>query len=128
MNIKVSNLDRSTSEEELIRLFEEFGEVSDVTRGEFPDPGKDTFSAFVEMPYSSEAEEAIDELDGDRIDGRFIKVREATEAEFQSAQSDEDWEEDWEDESLDKPWQPIVRKRPPKEQIPMKKRSKRPKR
>ncbi len=134
MNINVSKLDRSTSVEELTGLFKEFGDVEEVVLGEAPDPGKDTFSAIVTMTYRSDAEEAIEQLDGERIDGRFISVRMATDKENQQSQQtledDEAWD-DWEETSNDAPWQPIIRKRPPKEggqSAPKGKRRRRPKR
>ena len=74
MKIRVSNIDRSTTAEELEQLFEEFGEVIDLDLHDEPDPGEETFSAWVEMVYQADAEEAIDELNGEWIDGRNIKV------------------------------------------------------
>mgnify|MGYP002281254114 CR=1 FL=1 len=110
-------------------LFKKFGEVE-----EAPDPGKDTFSAIVTMAYRSDAEEAIEQLNGERIDGRFISVRMATDEEMEQShqvvEDDETWD-DWEESSEDAPWQPIVRKRPPKEggqSAPKGRRRRRPKR
>ena len=75
MLIHVSNLDRSTSVDELWDLFAEFGDVEEVQINDDPDPDKDTFSGWVKMPYDSEAEEAIAELHGEYVDGRDILVK-----------------------------------------------------
>ncbi len=74
MKIRVSNIDRSTTEDELFELFEEFGEVINVDLNEEPDSGLDTFTAWVEMAYVADAEEAIAELDGEWVDGRNLVV------------------------------------------------------
>lgn len=80
MKIRVSNIDRSTMEEELLGLFEEFGEVSSLSINEEPDPGLETFTAWVEMPFEVDAEEAIEELNGERVDGRLLLVVSEAEA------------------------------------------------
>ena len=74
MIVQVSNIDRTTDEDDLWKLFEEFGELVSVELNEDPDPGEDTFTAYVEMESDEEAEAAIDELDGEQIDGRLLKV------------------------------------------------------
>jgi RNA recognition motif-containing protein len=74
MKIRVSNIDRSTNEDELYDLFEEFGEVVNVDLNEEPDSGLDTFTAWVEMKYVADAEEAMAELDGEWVDGRNLVV------------------------------------------------------
>ncbi|RMG19928.1 MAG: RNA-binding protein [Bacteroidetes bacterium] len=126
MKIKVSNIDRSTTAEELKHLFEEFGDVVGIQIGEMPDPGKETFSAILEMAYAFEAEEAIAELNGERIDGRILRVKEASQADIDENQANQpNWEEV--EELLDVPdqkWEPIVRKRPPREGPPQKKKFK----
>lgn len=110
--LRVSNLDRLTSEEDLFQLFEEFGEVLDVTLNEYPDKGKDTFSAWVEMEFESEAEEARKELSGERIDGNFIKVQ-ITEPSLSSDSEDDDLEDDEIDANDDVAGEErITRKRP----------------
>lgn len=74
MKIRVSNIDRSTTEDELFELFEEFGEVVNVELNEEPDSGLDTFTAWVEMKFVADAEEAIAELNGEWVDGRDLVV------------------------------------------------------
>ena len=77
MNIYVGNMSLSISEDSLKALFAEFGEV------ESAKVVKDRFTArskgygFIEMPINSEADQAIKALNGNRIDGRHIKVKPA---------------------------------------------------
>ena len=100
MLIRVSNLDRSTSADELWDLFAEFGEVEEVEINEDPDPGKDTFTAWIGMPFDSEAEEAISELKGERVDGKALSVRASNLEERESSASEEavvEEESDWDD-------------------------------
>lgn len=93
MDIYIYNLDRTTDVDELRELFEEFGEVDTVRRNRTPDPGKDSFSAIVSMPYKSEAEEAIEELHGESIDGKDIRVLSMPDSAIEEARTDDDEEE-----------------------------------
>ncbi|MEM6801228.1 MAG: RNA-binding protein [Bacteroidota bacterium] len=90
MDIYIYNLDRSTDEDELRDLFEEFGEVESITKRTHPDPDRDTFSAIVSMPFKAEAEDAIRELHGESIDGRDIRVLNLPDAKIEEARSDDD--------------------------------------
>jgi len=93
MNIYIYNLDRSTEEEELRQLFEEFGEVDSIRKNKSPDPERDTFSAMISMPFKSEGEEAISELHGESIDGRRIRVLDKPDTAIEEARTEEDPEE-----------------------------------
>lgn len=93
MNIYIYNLDRSTEEEELRELFEEFGEVDTIRKNSEPDPERDTFSAVVNMPFKEEAEEAIEELHGEAIDGRDIRVLALPDPKIEEARSEDDSDE-----------------------------------
>lgn len=93
MNIYIYNLDRSTDEDELRELFEEFGEVDTIRKHSEPDPELDTFSAVVNMPYKEEAEEAIQELHGESIDGRDIRVLAMPDAKIEAARPEDDSDE-----------------------------------
>lgn len=129
MKIKVSNIDRSTTEEELMKLFEEFGHVEQLECGEMPDPGVDTFSAIVEMQYTLDAEEAIEELDGEQVDGRMLRVKEASDEDIDqmdqmNSRSEAEWAA-WVEDEEGEAFQRIARKRPPREGgPPPKKKSK----
>lgn len=115
MKIHVSNIDRSTSEDELFEIFEEFGEVTSVTLNDDPDPGRETFSAIVIMPSAIEAREAIIELNGENIDGRNLRVVRSNPTQQQEKSHgayDEDDDED-DDASGGKVWEKIRRRKPP---------------
>jgi RNA recognition motif-containing protein len=73
--LRILGLDESTTPRELKRLFEEFGDVAEVSI-HF---GKGLFSAYalVEMPYEA-ANVAQCRLDRQRWHGQFIYVRWAT--------------------------------------------------
>lgn len=95
MLIRVSNLDRETTVDDLWDLFAEFGEVKEAEINEYPDPGKDTFTGWVVMPYDEEAKEAISELRGERVDGQFLNIQEAQDKTLETTIStEEDWEEE----------------------------------
>ncbi|MEL7534656.1 MAG: RNA-binding protein, partial [Bacteroidota bacterium] len=49
--------------------------VEEAEINEMPDPDKDTFTGYVQMPYEEEAKEAISELNGEWIDGQAISVK-----------------------------------------------------
>lgn len=121
MKVYVFNIDRSTSEDELFELFEEFGEVSDVILNTEPDPGKDTFSAEITMPYKDEAEDAVSDLNGENIDGRNLRIT-FSKGDFvnRTGNSDDDNEDEIDPEILgfeddDTGWEKIKRKKPPAE-------------
>lgn len=75
MKIRVSNINRITTEEDLFSLFEEFGDVIEVVLNEDPDDGEFTFSASVEMEFEEDGLEAIKELNGELVDGEILYVR-----------------------------------------------------
>lgn len=71
--IFVANLPNNTTEETLRKLFEEFGEVSEVYLG------KSNF-AFVKMDTRKNAETAKNSIDGRTLEGRVLRVRLAAHA------------------------------------------------
>jgi RNA recognition motif-containing protein len=77
MNIYVGNIPREATESEVRTAFEHYGEVSNVNLI------KDKFSnvpkgfGFVDMPKTSEAENAIKGLDGQMFSGRPLTVNPA---------------------------------------------------
>ena len=77
MNIYVGNLDYKVSEDELQNLFEEYGTVksSKIITDKFT--GKSKGFGFIEMDDSSEANEAINDLNGSVVGDREIVVNEA---------------------------------------------------
>ena len=79
MNIYVGNLSFSTTEEGLRGLFEQSGQVDTVTIIQDRVTGRSRGFGFVEMPNDSDAQAAIDALDGNDFDGRNLKVNQAKE-------------------------------------------------
>jgi len=77
MNIFVAKLNYRTSNEELRRVFEEFGEVESAKIIMDRDTGRSKGFGFVEMPNEEQALEAIEALDQSELDGREIVVKKA---------------------------------------------------
>jgi RNA recognition motif-containing protein len=77
MNIYVSSLSFTATDEDLRKLFAEHGRVSSakVIMDKFTSRSKGF--GFVEMPDQAEAEKAMKELNGAHFDGRTINVNEA---------------------------------------------------
>lgn len=77
MNIYVGNLSYGVDDDQLKEQFEEFGNVSSAKVITDRQSGRSKGFGFVEMDDDSEAQAAIDELDGLELDGRTIKVNQA---------------------------------------------------
>ena len=77
MNIYVGNISRESTENEIKQAFEEFGEVTSVNLIRDKLTGQSRGFGFVEMPNKEEAENAIKNLDGQRVNGRVLNVAEA---------------------------------------------------
>lgn len=73
--IYVGNLPFSASDDEVRKLFAEFGEVADVHLVTDRETGRPRGFGFVEM--SSGADEAIADLNGTELGGRKLNVNEA---------------------------------------------------
>jgi len=74
----VGNLPYSASQQTLQDMFSQCGTVDSVNVITDRDTGQSKGFAFVEMSNDSEAQKAIQELNGSTLDGREIKVNEAT--------------------------------------------------
>ena len=81
MNIYVGNLSRLTTEENLKRTFEEFGQVTSAKIIFDRETRESRGFAFVEMPVAEEALQAIAKMNDQELDGRKLRVNEAREAE-----------------------------------------------
>jgi cold-inducible RNA-binding protein len=77
MRIFVGNVPFTTTEEDLVHLFEVYGSVHRAMIATERDTGRPRGFAFVEMPDASEAREAIAELHGAEVGGRPLTVNEA---------------------------------------------------
>jgi RNA recognition motif-containing protein len=77
MNIYVSNLSFNASDEDLKKIFAEYGEIvsAKVVKDKFTE--KSRGFGFVEMPDNAEAQKAIQGLNGREVEGRTISVIEA---------------------------------------------------
>ena len=77
MNIYVGNLSYSLTEDQLRALFVEFGEVSSVRVMTDRETNRPKGFGFVEMPNNTEANAAIEALNGKEVLGRKMTVNEA---------------------------------------------------
>src|SRR5438309_654332 len=77
MNLFVGNLSFRVTEDELQSLFSAKGEVTAVRIIKDRDSGLSKGFGFVEMANSTEAQTAIDQLNGQEVLGRAIRVNEA---------------------------------------------------
>lgn len=77
MNIYIGNMSFDTTEEDLRKAFEGYGEVSTVNIITDQYTGKPRGFGFVEMPTKSEAIAAINGLNGQELQGRELNVNEA---------------------------------------------------
>ena len=77
MNIYVGNLSYQTTEDELRDLFAEFGDVVSAKLIVDKFTGQSKGFGFVEMSNNSEAQKAMDELNGRDLNGRSITVNQA---------------------------------------------------
>ena len=74
-NIFVGNLDFNTSEDELRKLFETYGQVDRVSIMTDRDTGRSRGFGFVEMTSAEDGEKAIAALNGTQIGGRTYLCR-----------------------------------------------------
>ena len=76
-NIFVGNLDFKATEEGVRSLFERYGAVNSARIMTDRETGRSRGFAFVEMENESEANNAINALNGYNLDGRNLNVNEA---------------------------------------------------
>jgi len=77
MNIYVGNLDFKVNEDDLEKVFGEFGTVSSAKIITDKYTGRSKGFGFVTMDNSEEAKKAIDELNGTNLGSRDLVVNEA---------------------------------------------------
>ena len=90
MNIYVTNLAYTTTEEELSQLFEPYGSVDSVRIITDRETGRSRGFGFVEMPDATEARAAIAGLNGTALGGRALTVDEARPREERRPRDDGD--------------------------------------
>jgi len=79
MRIYVGNLSFDTTQDELRDLFAQHGEVTDLHVPTDRETGRPRGFAFVEMPDDSQAQAAIDAINGTDVGGRELTVNKARE-------------------------------------------------
>ncbi len=84
MKIYVGNLPHAVSEEELQKLFEQYGPVLSVKIIKDKFTGSPRGFGFVEMGSDNEANQAISELNSKEFEGRTLRVNEARPMEARS--------------------------------------------
>ena len=79
MNMKLlaRNLDRSTTEEQLKTIFEEFGKVQSCNLVTDQVSGKSKGFCFVEMPKVGDAKNAVKNLNNKTIGSNIVRVKKA---------------------------------------------------
>src|SRR5579863_3831849 len=79
LKLYVGGLPYQTTQQELIALFEQVGQVTDATIITDRDSGRSKGFGFIEMNDDSEARSAIERLNGTMLGNRTITVNEARE-------------------------------------------------
>ncbi len=77
MKLLIRNLNRSTTEDELTKLFSEFGAVQSCTLVVDKDSGESKGFGFIEMPKAGDAKIAIKNLNEKIVGGIRIRVKKA---------------------------------------------------
>lgn len=77
MKLLVRDLARSTTEEELRQMFEDYGRVQSCTLVRDANTGGSKGFGFVEMPKPGEAKAAMKNLNGQLVAGQKIRVKKA---------------------------------------------------
>jgi len=77
MNIFIGNLSGEVTEADLRAAFEPFGKIDSAVLIKDKYSGQSKGFAFVEMPSKTEAEAAIEELNGTPLKGKTLTVNEA---------------------------------------------------
>jgi RNA recognition motif-containing protein len=75
--IYVGNLSYNTNEDELMEVFQNYGQVASCKIISDRDTGRSKGFGFVEMGTEDEARAAISSLNGTELDGRQLKVNES---------------------------------------------------
>ncbi|WP_028470973.1 RNA recognition motif domain-containing protein [Neptunomonas japonica] len=77
MKVLIRNLARTTTEAEVLALFEAHGAVQSCTLVMDEHNGKSKGFGFVEMPNPGDAKAAIKTLNGTKVDNNVIRVKKA---------------------------------------------------
>lgn len=74
MNIYVGNLDYHVDEDDLKKLFGQYGEVKSAKLVMDKETNTSKGFGFVEMEHKEDAKKALEKLNGSEVNGRRIKV------------------------------------------------------
>ncbi len=77
MKLLIRNLSRTTTEQEIKKLFESYGRIQSCSLVIDEKTGASKGFSFVEMPMIGEAKAAMKALNGKEIDGNKIRVKKA---------------------------------------------------
>lgn len=77
MKIYVGNMSFQSTEQDLRQLFEQHGQVDEVTVVTDRETGRPRGFAFVTMPDAAQAQAAIEAINGSEFGGRTLTVNEA---------------------------------------------------
>ncbi|MBX2833658.1 MAG: RNA-binding protein [Micavibrio sp.] len=77
MKLRIMDLPRDYSENDLAKLFKQFGNIRDCTLVMDKESGKSKGFGFIEMAVDHEGEEAIQALNGTKIGKSKIRVKAA---------------------------------------------------
>ena len=75
MKIMIRNLARSTTKDDLVKLFKEFGDLNSLSLVMDKETNKSKGFGFAEMPDKKEAQKAIKKLNGMILNGEKIRVK-----------------------------------------------------
>lgn len=78
MKLYVGNISWGTTEEGLRKAFEQYGTVDSANVLKDRETGRSRGFGFVDMPVEEEARASIEAWDGVMLDGRVLRVNEAT--------------------------------------------------
>ena len=90
----VSNLSFHTGDDDLRKLFEQFGKVSSAKVINDRETGRSRGFGFVEMDSDTEANEAIKQLNNKEVEGRTMSVSVAREKSDRNGQGDRGFRND----------------------------------
>ena len=79
MNLFVARLDSSTTGDDLLKLFSQYGEVTSAKVIIDRETGNSKGFGFVDMPNDAEVNQVIEALNESELDGKQIVVKEANE-------------------------------------------------
>jgi len=86
MKLYVGSLRYSTTEEELGKLFSDYGSVESVNLIKDSFSGQSRGFGFIEIPNNADADKAIKALNGSSFQGKVIKVNQAQATNIKSSQ------------------------------------------